>query len=312
MWSFGLESQLSQDLGLEVDYVGTHGVHQEDEHFFGNQPVPGLGNFAPRRPYPDIGPICYVTWEATSGYNSLQTKLTKRFSHGLTFLAAYTLSHSIDEEEGNEGFSGGVGNTSAQNDNNRRGDRGRSYTDIRHRFVYSYIWQLPVGSGRRFLNRGGWVDQVLGGWEFSGIVSFQSGFPISVQSSQDFSNTNSTNARPDRICNGTGHKMVNSWFDTSCFSLTALQASLANGTPRFGNSGRNILDDPGLNNWDVALLKNFSLSERFKLQFRAESYNLFNQAHFGHPNTVIGTSTAGQIGSAGEPRDIQFGLKLSF
>ncbi len=312
MWSFGIESQLAQDLGLEVDYVGTHGVHQEDEHFFGNQPLPGLGDFAPRRPYPDLGPICYVTWEANSNYNSLQAKLSKRFTHGLTFLAAYTFAHSINEEEGNEGFGGGVGNTSAQNDNIRRSDRGRSYTDIRQRFVFSYIWRLPVGSGHRYLNRGGWVNHVLGGWELSGIVTFQSGFPMSVLSSQDYSNTNSTNARPDRICDGTGHKGVNDWFNTSCFTIDALEQALASGQPRFGNSGRNILDGPGLDNWDFALLKDFSLSERFKLQFRWEGYNLFNQAHFGPPNTRVGTSTIGQIGSAGEPRDIQFGLKLSF
>ncbi len=312
MWSFGVESQLSPDLAVEVDYVGTHGVHQEDEHFFGNQPVPGVGDFAPRRPYPDLGPICYITWEATSNYNSLQAKLTKRFSHGMTFLTAYTFGRSIDEEEGNEGFSGGVGNASAQNDNNRRGDRGRSYTDIRHRLVYSYIWQLPVGSGRRFLNRAGWADWALGGWEVSGILSFQTGFPISIETSQDFSNTNSTNPRPDRICNGTGHKTVVSWFDASCFTTAFLAGALAAGQPRFGNSGRNILDGPGLNNWDIALLKNFSLSERFKLQFRAESYNLSNQAHFGNPNPRIDSSSKGLISSAGDPRDVQFALKLSF
>jgi hypothetical protein len=312
MWSFGVESQLSPNIGLEVDYVGTDGNHQEDEHLYGNQPLPGLGDYAPRRPYPDLGPICYVTWDANSNYNSLQTKLTKRFSHGMTLLAGYTFAHAIDEEEGNEGFGGGLGNEAVQNDNNRDADRGRSYTDIRHRFVLSYIWQLPVGSGRQFMNRGGWVNQALGGWEFSGIVTLQSGFPITVLSSQDFSNTSSLNARPDRTCNGTGHKTVNDWFDTSCFTITGLEQALAAGQPRFGDSGRNILDGPGLNNWDIAMLKNFSLGERFKLQFRWEGYNLFNQAHFGNPNTTIGTATVGQIGSAGEPRDIQFGLKLSF
>jgi hypothetical protein len=312
MWSLGVESQLSHDVGLEIDYVGNHGVHQEDEHFFGNQPLPGLGDYAPRRPYPDLGLICYVTWDANSNYNSLQAKLTKRFSHGVTFLASYTWGHSIDEEEGNEGFSGGIGNTSAQNDNNRDADRARSYTDIGQRFVYSYIWQLPVGSGRRFLNQSGWMDRVLGGWEFSGITTLQSGFPMSVLSPLDFSNSQSNNPRPDRICNGTGHKTVSDWFDASCFTVTGLEAALTAGQPRFGNSGRNILDGPGLDNWDIAMLKTFSLSERFKLQFRGESYNLCNQAHFGKPNTTITTATVGQIGSAGEPREIQFGLKLSF
>ncbi len=312
MWSFGIQSQLAQNLALEVDYIGTHGLHQEVGHFYANQPLPGVGSLQSRRPEPDFGPVFQNTWDANSSYNSLQTKLTKRFSHGVTFLAAYTFGKSINEQEGNEGFGGGVGNVALQNDFDRKADRGRSYTDIRNRFVFSYIWQLPVGSGRRFLDRRGVLDRVLGGWELSGILSLNSGFPFSVLSSQDFSNTLSLNARPDRTCQGTGQKTVSNWFNTSCFTTGLLGQALASGRPRFGNSGRNILDAPGLNNWDFALFKDFLLTERFKLQFRAESYNLFNQAHFGNPNTVMGTGTVGQISSAGEPRDIQFGLKLSF
>jgi hypothetical protein len=311
-WSFGVDTQLAQNWALEVDYVGNEGSHLALIHNVGNQPRPGLGNLQPRRPYPDFNITSYSSFDANSNYNSLQAKLTKRFSDGLSFLTSYTFGHSIDDNEGNEGFNSGIGNGSSQDDNNPQADRSRGYNDARQRLVFSYIWRLPVGAGKRYLNQGGILNGILGGWEMTGVLAFQSGFPLSVLSPQDFSNSGSSNARPDRICNGAGQKTVSNWFDTSCFTTSLLAAALANGNPRFGNSGRNILDGPGYQDWDFGLFKNFKLSERFELQFRSESYNAFNHANFGYPNMVIGTSTVGQISSAKDPRDIQFGLKLSF
>ncbi len=122
-----------------------------------------------------------------------------------------------------------------------------------------------MGNGKRFLNRGGAVNGILGGWELSGILSFQSGFPFGVLSAQDFSNTGSPSPYPDRICNGTGKRTAESWFDTSCFTTAALQQALASGHPRFGNSGRNILDGPGSNDWDLAMIKNFQFTERLQI-----------------------------------------------
>jgi hypothetical protein len=311
-WSFGIESQLSQDWALEVSYIGTKSTKLGNLHLFANQPEPfGQGNLQSHRPYPDFNIMLFTSPDANATYNSLQAKLTKRFSNGFTFLTSYTYAHSIDENEGDEGFGGGIGNGAPQDDNNLAADRGRAVNDARQRLVFSYIWELPVGNGKRFLNRGGAINQVLGGWQVSGITQFQSGFPFTVRS-QDFSNTNSSNPRPDRTCSGVGKKTTSSWFDASCFTITALQAALAAGTPRFGNSGRNILDGPGFNNWDLALLKRFQLTERFKLEFRFELYNMWNYAHFGNPGTRVGSPSIGVISSAGEPRDIQFGLKLSF
>jgi len=313
-WSFGISSQLAQNWALETNYIGTKGTKLGNLHLFANQPEPFDANkfgIQSQRPYPDFGIMLFTTPDANSIYHSLQAKLTKRFANGHTFLVAYTWAHLIDENEGDEGFGGGVGNTNAQDDNNRSLERGRSFTDARQRIVLSYIWELPVGNGKRFLNHGGWINQVLGGWQMSGIVAEQSGFPFTVRSS-DFSNTNSTNPRPDRTCSGVGKKTISSWFDTSCFTITALQAAQGAGTPRFGNSGRNILDGPGLNNWDFNLMKNFGLSERFRLQFRFEMYNMWNYAQFGPPATRVGSSNISELTGAGQPRDIQFGLKLSF
>jgi len=313
-WSFGISSQVAKDWAVEVNYVGNRGTHQGMLHLSGNQPNPGLGPLQPRRPYPDFGPFLITTSDANTTYNSLQTKLTKNFSYGLSLLASYTFAKSIDDSEGDEGFiCGAGGNLILQDDNNPRLDRGRSCNDARQRLVVSYIWELPFGRGRRYLNTGGVVNAILGGWKLSGVSSFQSGFPFTPTIGSNPANNGTFINRPDRLCNGEGLKNVNSWFDTNCFDASALHAAFEAGHPRFGNSGRNILDGPGLQNWDLGLLKDFLFRERFTLQFRAEFYNAFNRANFGLPaSNIEDPSSVGRIFSAGEPRDIQFGLKLSF
>ena len=307
MWSFGIESQLAQNWALEVDYIGTKANHLDNVRDFFNQPKPGVSLLQPRRPYPDFSIMAFFSPDDNSFYNSLQVKLTKKFSNGISFLTSYTYAKSLDDGGGNENYA-----ELPQDDNNRRANYGRSSFDALHRLALSYIWQLPVGNGRRWLNRGGVVNGILGGWELSGVWSIQSGFPFTVFSPTDFSNTGSTSPRPDRTCSGVGHKTVSSWFDKSCFNTDALSAALTNGQPRFGNSGHDILDGPGRNNLDFALMKDFRFGERFKLQFRAESFNVFNQAHFGSPVATVSNPNIGQIGGAGDGRDIQFGMKLTF
>ena len=126
--------------------------------------------------------MLFTTPDSRSDYHSLQVKVNKRFANGLSFLTAYTLAHSINDNEGDEGFGGGVGNSAPQDDNNLRQDRGRAVNDARQRLVFSYVYELPFGSGKRFLNRGGVVNSILGGWQVSGITSFQSGFPFTLTS----------------------------------------------------------------------------------------------------------------------------------
>jgi hypothetical protein len=306
MWSFGIQSQLAQNWALEANYVGTKANHLDAQRQFFNQPEPGVGDLQPRRPYPDFSIMGFFTSDQNSFYNALQVELTKKFSGGFTALTSYTFSKAMDDGGGSE-----FGQY-PQDDNNRKANWARSAVDARHRLVFSPIWQLPVGNGKRWLNRSGVVNGILGGWEISAVWSIQSGFPFGAVSSQDFSNTGSVTPYPDRTCSGVGHKTVSSWFDASCFTTTALALALASGQPRFGNSGRNILDVPGRNNIDLALMKDFRMGERFKLQFRAESFNIFNQAHFGYPVPIVGDPNIGQIGSASDGRDTQFGLKLQF
>ena len=307
MWSFGIASQLAQNWALEVNYIGTKANHLDNVRFFFNQPKPGVGDLQPRRPYPDFNIMAFFSPDDNSFYNALQIKMTKKLSNGFSFLTSYTYAKMLDDGGGNENYS-----EVPQDDNNRKANWGRSTFDARHRLALSYIWQLPVGNGRRWLNRGGVVNGILGGWELSGVWTLQSGLPFTVFSATDFSNTGSTSARPDRTCSGVGHKTVSSWFDASCFNTDALAAALASGQPRFGNAGHDVLDKPGVNNLDIALMKDFRLGERFKLQFRAEAFNLCNQAHFFSPVATVGNPNIGQIGGASDGRDIQFGLRLAF
>ncbi len=312
-WTFNIESQLSASTALEVRYVGLGARQQSHFHQFGNQPIPGSSDIISRTPYPDFGVIENgMTSGVNSSYNSMQVQLSRRMSQGLNFLASYTWAKSIASNEGEEDSENSTGR--GQNDNNDNAERGRSVNDARQRFVFSSIYELPVGRGKRWASdAGGVANAFLGGWQVQAITSFQTGFPITIRTSKDVANTGSGNWRPDRLCNGslpTGQRTVDHWFDASCFTLDLLNAALAAGMPRFGNSGSRILDGPGFQNWDFSFIKNNKLTERIKLQFRAEFFNGFNQAHFGDPRTKIRKSSTGKIFSASEPRDIQFGLKF--
>jgi len=312
-WTFNIESQVSNNMSVEVRYLGTEAIQMSHFHFFGNQPVPGAGDFQPRRLYPDFGKTAEVASGATASYNSLQVQLTRKMSQGLSFLAGYTWAKSINNQEGEEGGYSDNNAGLGQNDNNPGGDRGRGANDARHRFTIGYIWEFPFGHGRKWVNQGRVANAVIGGWKLSGSTSLQSGFPFTPSTSFDVANVVTGAWRPDRTCNGSlppSKRTVERWFDASCFTDQFLLADLAAGTPRFGNSGRSILDGPGFQNWDFAFLKDFPLGERLKMQFRGEFFNAFNQAHFHDPTTDITDSTVGQIFGANEPRDIQLAVKF--
>jgi hypothetical protein len=315
-YSFGIQSQLAQNWATEVDYVGNKGYLLGDLHLPGNQPAPTPpnGNLQANRPYPDFGTMLFTSANAKSNYNALQLKLTKRFAQGFTFLASYTWQAALDNNEGDEGFGGGAGNVDGQNDNCIPCNYGPSYSDAHQRFVVSGVWQLPFGAGKRFGNQKGIVDELIGGWRASGIYSYQTGFPFTVISPVDYSNSLPANLYADRVCNGNnGPKTVAEYFDTNCFTITALEAAEEAGTPRYGYQQRNDLFGPPFNDLDFALLKDFSLSERYKLQFRAESYNTINHASFGTPSSYITTGSYGQLTyTSNNNREIQFALKFLF
>jgi hypothetical protein len=307
-WSFGIQSQLARDWAFEANYIGT-AAHKLDSVYGQNIPKPGVGDFQSRRPYIDFNTVLRGTADSNSIYNSLQATLTRRVSSGASLLTSYTWAKSIDDGVGNTETV--VGNGGVEDPFDRSLNRARSAYDARHRLTVTFAWELPVGQGKRYLNQGRAINRILGGWELSDITTFQTGFPFTVGASNDYANPSGW-ARPDRLCNGAGPRTLTEWFDASCFSTAALQSALAAGNPRYGNSGRNILNQDGFDKWDFALMKNTRITERVGLQFRAEFYNGFNHAYFGPPDASVGDPNIGKISSAGDPRDIQFGLKLLF
>jgi len=251
------------------------------------------------RPFPQFTTVTPMSISgASSTYHSLQATATKRFSHGLQFEGSYTWSKNIDEGD------------SHQDSYNTRADRSLTSIDLAHRFVMSFIYELPFGRGRRYgssVARS--LDFLLGGWQVNGISSFQSGTPLGLSASNTagifaVSTRPNSNGRSGKL-SGPVHDRLNRYFDTSVYS----QPTAFN----FGNLSPRLPDirNDGLRNFDISLFKDFRPKEWFRVQFRGEFLNAFNTPRFGGPNTNVTSSAFGVIASqANAPRQIQFGLKL--
>ena len=280
-WSSGVQRELSQSLLLEVDYVGSRGVKQA---LFTNinsaLPGPGdVGTDAHPRPYGNsLGAMSMMSNSASSIYHSAQVKLEKRFSNGLQFLTSYAWGKELDM--GGSGFANSV---APQDPLNPGADRAPGIFDYRHIFTFSYFYQLPFGKGKQFLSGlGGPLNQIVGGWEMTGIVHYNTGGPVNVGMNQDVANIGprSGGQRPNRV--GPSHKLLDpgdktkGWLDPSAYATPELYT--------FGNLGRNTERGPGFGNWDWGLLKSFKLpGESNSLQFRAEFFNLFNNVNCRQP-----------------------------
>jgi hypothetical protein len=308
-YNLTVERAITQSLTLDVGYVGSLGRHLFVEQTVNTAPEPGTGALTPRLPLPNFSPgFTYANNIANSTYNALQIKLDKRFSNGLTFLASYTYSKCLDPKS--DAFSGlGV------DAYDLRRFWGRCDFDLRHIFVFSSIYQLPFGKGRTFLaNASGVEDAFLGGWDIGGIVSVQSGLPFTVGVTGDPANVGSGAFQTAELVGNPDppgfKRTTQEWFDTSAFAEPTF------GT--FGNSGRNILNFPAYRNVDFYASKNFAFTERLKLQFRAEFFNIFNHPTYGQGYSGVGggqvmdvgTPSFGQLLSASPPRIVQFGMKF--
>ncbi len=298
-WNFNVQQQLGKRRVLEVGYVGSKGTRLLTARDI-NQPRP-----SPRQPNPrpvrQFDDITMLESRSNSSYHSLQVRFQQRLEAGLSLLSAYTWSKSLDDASS---FFSSAGDPNFPQDSlNVRAERGRSNFDARHRLSVSYSYDLPFGKGRR----------LLGGWQTNGILTFQSGRPFTVALHPDFDNSNTgrsilgfgANDRPNVLRNPRlSDPAPEQWFNTAAFVVPP--------PGNFGNSGRNILDGPGLVTANVSLVKNTSLSERANLQFRTEVFNLFNRVNLNLPDIFLGSPTFGRILSAQNPRRIQFGLKLLF
>jgi hypothetical protein len=328
-WNLNVQHEISRAVVLDAAYIGSKGtalVHRTNP----NQPRPGG-----LPPYPQFGPWQKGESSASSAYHSLQLRGEKRFSRGLSFLAAYTFSKSIDEASA---VFGTLAEPAFPQDSlNRRGERALSNFDARHRFVTSYRYALPFGAGRGWL-RSGALAHVFGGWDLSGIFTVQSGRPFTVNRSVEQSGTGTyliaPSDRPDQIADPFATGPVAHHPDPAC-RATVSQGGRAAGVVRdpaswfnpcafaaapgrFGTAGRNSVIGPGFVNLDFAALKNFPLgSERHRLQFRVEAFNLPNHPNFDLPDRMFDSPGFGRVRSSNAfgnkpPRQIQFGLKYIF
>jgi hypothetical protein len=334
-WNLQVQRQLFGNWMVDVGYVGSNGVKLLNRFPLNPgvvTPTANSGNTNARRVYTlanpaqsaDYGGAVFggITDQLTNGnsiYNSLQVNIAKRFSHGLTMNHAYTWSHGIDN-------SSSLRVNSIGNIYSRKNDRGSSDTDLRHRYVGSIVYDVPI-----FKDSRGIMRQAFGGWNVSALITMQTGLPFNITDSQDRSLTGIGIDRPDYI-GGTiqfvdPHANLfgkqNSYFDGTgggsgtaatnpYFRRVGSGASFAQGAGRFGNFGRNVLKGPGMQQFDLSLAKTFKVTERHQVTFRAESFNLLNRTNFFNPSGAIGSANFGRVTSARDPRLCQLTLRYSF
>jgi hypothetical protein len=310
-WNVSVQREFGWNTVLDLSYAGSKGTGLYEFRNV-NQPLATTNPTIPlnsRRPLPylaqDLTEWCSCS---SSTYHSLQTKLEKRFSSGLSFLAAYTFGKTIDEtSQASLGIGSGSGFRDATR--NPQWEKGLADFDVRHRFSFSYTYDLPFGHGKMFganMNRA--VDFLLGGWALVGIDSYQTGLPITITAANGVSNSNGQN-RPDVV---PGVSMIpanqgpSQWFTAAAFR-TAVAGT-------YGNAGKNILEGPPQLNLDFSVFKNFRLAERRWLQFRSEFFNIINHPNF-QGNGIqrsFDLAGAGTLTAANTSRQIQFALKLTF
>jgi hypothetical protein len=318
-WNFTVRHQFTNDWSLEVSYQGSASVRYGS---YGNYDAAttldptGTIPLSKRVPYPQFGGILVATSDAHGNYNAGTISLNKRFSQGLTLVANYTYAKSIDNSSEECNFT----SRPAQG---RIDMRGPSDFDIPQEFVLSYVYDLPIGKGKRFLaNTGGLTNAVLGNWELTGITTFMSGVPQTVDMPGDYAGLGWLDfTRASCVGNPSVASVRNNvrknnglYFDTSAFAAPPLYT--------MGNCGRNTLRDAGLNNWDASLDKTVKIGEKLAVQLRFEFFNTWNHAQWGqfggsyndveYGSPGYGNPTFGYVTSARAPRNFQVGMKFIF
>src|SRR6266568_2149917 len=355
-WSFAVERGITQNLALQVSYVGSEAYHTLVPMNL-NAPRPqvcanpaGCLSGGVGRPVVTVpqgttynaptgtcaGPsgtsiACYPNpfqnksnsqmFEGTMSYNSLNVSLVKRAARGLTFKTNYTFGKAIDYNSGGSSNASTNQPKAVLNPFNLALSRGIAAFSLRHQFNTNFAYQLPFGQGQRFASGvTGWLNNLIGGWQWNGIFNVQSGFPFTPQIGANVSGTGDTD-NPDvpnwnpnfngKVIQGVdGFKKTGLYFDPRAFSLPL------SGT--FGNVSRGSLTGPPLTVIDTSFFKRIRINEQLNLQFRAEAFNVINHANFAEPGQVIFqgnnySSSAGVITStAGTSRQLQFALKLLF
>ncbi len=351
-WHLGLEYQFPADTVLEVSYGGSRGM-KLFAFYNGNQAVPVLGTdslpTAPRRPANDEAPggsgpctladggancnsaldVAIDTFRSNtqSNYNSLQVRLEKRYSHGLQYEAAYTFSHALDNAS--SASLGSVNNGDFQDQRFPNQNYGNADFDVRQRFVFSYVYDLPFGRGRAVAkDASGVVNQIIGNWQMTGVFSAATGNYYTATDINSISGSDCGGtvgyycSRPNIVGNPNAKPCIpGTLFNTCAFADNTILGT-------FGNAGRNIIEGPGYTEWDTSFVKQFPISEQKRLEFRAEFFNILNHVNylFGQFGAISAEPTPLELNpfipqdqsnfgfplAARAPRQIQFALKFYF
>jgi hypothetical protein len=329
-WNFGIQQEIVSNLVLDVSYVGNRGLKLAAFRNLNQRPVSFNAQGAPiagARPLAGLGingDVQHLENLGISNYHSLQTRLEKRFSAGLSALVSYTWGKALTDSVDHLSTSG-AGNgvdvgvfREPQDGNNRAAEYGLAEFDVKHRFVASAVWEIPYGRGRKFGdNASRPLDAVFGGWEFSPILTAQTGLGLTVLQAGLLNLGGERRSRPNRAGDGSlpeSVRTVDNYLDAAAFMVLNPTAGGAGFVPNqaFGNSGVGILRGPGMVNLDFNLNKTIAIRENHTIQFRAEFFNAFNRANLSVPGVTLGAGF-GQITSMStEPRIIQFALKYRF
>jgi len=328
-YNLNVQREVMRNLVVTLGYIGSKGTHlgrknsvnQRTDFTFvnGRKFFPELPPGVPPQSEflnPNFGAIRMTTFDGVSSYNALQLRVEKRLSRGLDFQASYTWGKALDDASGTESeFANVPGGSRVQDPLDRFAEHGRAAFDVRQSFIMGATYELPKNS--KFT---GVTDKLLNGWELTGLVTTRSGFPfhpiIGFDRARDDSPDNIAQ-RPDIVTGRSYASAVtgdpNHYIDSTAFTLAPA------GT--YGNSGRNVLDGPGLATFDLGIFKNTKIGENVTIQFRTEVFNLFNRANFAIPdNLVVFTSenmdVPGNFGiitrTTTTSRQMQFGLKFIF
>ncbi len=344
-WDLNIQRSFGSNLLFEIGYVGTKGTKLPrfvegnptiyipgfDSSTNPPSPISTSSNADQRRLYSgctlaDPASSCKLSSTgliegiANSSYNALEASLKKRFSHGISFLASYTLSKTIDDASsfnmtGSASKPVAGENDLAQNPFNLAAERGRSLFDSRHRLVLSYQWSLPF-----WRQPHGWYQQALGNWQVNGIATVMSGTPFTVFDSNDVSvqggapEISGFSANRPNLVSGqnpnAGPQTPNAWLNAGAFQRLIQDPNSP--VQQFGTAGRNIAQGPAYANWDFSAFKNIRVAESKEFQFRAEFFNILNHTNFRLPDSDISSPTFNQILAARSPRLIQLALKFTF
>ena len=345
-WNFTLQKELGRDFIGQVGYVGNNSIRQLGFLDFNAGQIPGAG--ADGRLLKLLNPTLYANRNvatvflvpvATGHYNSLQAQLTRRFTQGVQLTVNYTWAKAMNNTDNSDQS---PGDEKIQAVAFLARNRSVIDSDHTHNLEIINIWQLPFGTGKRWLSDRGVASKIFSGWQVNSLASFISGPPFSVYADGTSLNMPGSNQTADQVkphvaklgniqpsnpdCpSGINCSSAGSWYDP--FAFAAVSGA------RFGSSGFNILRGPGIVNWDFGIFREFALNERWKLQFRAEAFNSTNTPHFDVPDNCVcdanatdpvtnvvtdpgpfmGISDVINLAREGvDERQFRFGLRLTF